>query len=114
MSDVKGKRSPAHKSSFWDTLSRKRCGALENVRLPVRCPRRNDSRIRYILQSVPASSEQIVAWTSPLGCYFGVRQHIATATKSVHFGLIDIEDTKLGCFCLRLVARLRYVPWFEV
>ena len=45
---------------------------------------------------------------------FGVRQHIATATKSGHFGLIDIEDTKLGCFCLRLVARLRYVPWFEV
>ena len=36
---------------------------------------------------------------------------IANATKSGHFGLIDIEDTKLVGFCLRSDARLRFVPW---
>src|SRR5882757_2955532 len=49
-----------------------------------------------------------------LGCYFGVRQKMAGATKLSGFGLIDTEDTKLVRFCLRLVARLRYVPWFSV
>ena len=74
----------------------------------------NDSCIRYILQSVPASNRQIAGWASAPGCNFGVRQLIANATKSIHLGSIDIEDTKAVCFCLRFVARLRYVSWFGI
>ena len=108
---LEGKRSGARKSSFWDRLSRKMMRCTRKCEIACWCARRNDSRIRYILQSVPASNEQIVAWTSPLGCYFGVRNN-SHRNEVGHFGLIDIEDTKLVCFCLRLDARLRYVPWF--